>query len=62
VVFAVPVAPRQSLSRLRAEADEVIVLETPEPFFAVGEWYRDFGQTTDDEVVVALARSAESVA
>jgi len=62
VVFAVPVAPRQSLSRLQAEADEVIVLETPEPFFAVGEWYRDFGQTTDDEVVVALARSAESVA
>jgi predicted phosphoribosyltransferase len=37
----------------------VVVLEIPEPFFAVGEWYRDFSQTTDDEVVAALARSAE---
>jgi predicted phosphoribosyltransferase len=46
---------------LGAEADEVVALETPEPFFAVGEWYRDFEQTTDDEVVAALARSAESV-
>ena len=61
VVFAVPVAPPQSLPRLQAEADEVIALETPEPFFAVGEWYRDFAQTTDDEVVAALARSAESI-
>ena len=61
VVLAVPVAPPQSLARLGAEADEVVALETPEPFFAVGEWYRDFEQTTDDEVVAALARSAESV-
>jgi predicted phosphoribosyltransferase len=62
VVLAVPVAPPQSLDRLRHEADEVVVLETPEPFFAVGEWYRDFGQTTDDEVVAALARAAEPAA
>ena len=61
VVLAVPVAPPQSLPRLGAEADEVVALETPQPFFAVGEWYRDFEQTTDDEVVAALARSAESV-
>jgi predicted phosphoribosyltransferase len=59
VVLAVPVAPSQALERLGDEADEVVVLETPEPFFAVGEWYRDFGQTTDDEVVAALARAAE---
>jgi predicted phosphoribosyltransferase len=59
VVLAVPVAPSQALERLGHEADEVVVLETPEPFFAVGEWYRDFGQTTDDEVVAALARAAE---
>ena len=58
VVLAVPVAPPQSLERLRAEADEVVVLETPQPFLAVGEWYRDFDQTTDDQVVSALARSA----
>jgi predicted phosphoribosyltransferase len=62
VVLAVPVAPPQSLRRLQAEADEVVALETPEPFFAVGEWYRDFGQTTDDEVVAALARAAEFAA
>lgn len=58
VVLAVPVAPPQSLDRLRAEADDVVVLETPSPFFAVGEWYRDFDQTSDRQVVDALARSA----
>ena len=58
VVLAVPVAPPQSLERLAAEADELVVLETPSPFFAVGEWYRDFDQTTDRQVVDALARSA----
>jgi len=62
VVLAVPVAPPQTIARLRTEADEVVALETPEPFFAVGEWYRDFEQTTDAEVVAALARSAEPVA
>jgi putative phosphoribosyl transferase len=60
VVLAVPVAPPQSLERLRAEADGVVVLETPQPFLAVGEWYRDFDQTTDEQVVSALARSAGS--
>jgi predicted phosphoribosyltransferase len=60
VVLAVPVAPPQTMRRLRAEADEVVVLETPEPFFAVGEWYLDFAQTSDEEVVAALTRSAES--
>ena len=60
VVLAVPVAPPQSLERLRADADEVVVLETPQPFLAVGEWYRDFDQTTDEQVVSALARSAGS--
>ena len=60
VVLAVPVAAPQSLERLRAEADEVVVLETPQPFLAVGEWYRDFDQTTDEQVVSALARSAGS--
>ena len=57
VVLAVPVAPPQTIERLRAEADEVVALETPQPFLAVGEWYRDFDQTTDEQVVWALARS-----
>ncbi len=58
VVLAVPVAPPQTMERLRHEADEVVALATPEPFFAVGEWYRTFGQTSDEEVVGALARAA----
>ena len=60
VILAVPVAPIASLERLRAEASEVVVLATPDPFFAVGEWYRNFEQTSDSEVVAALARSAGS--
>jgi putative phosphoribosyl transferase len=54
VVLAIPVAPAEALARLSKEADEVICLETPEPFFAVGQWYRRFDQTSDDEVVRLL--------
>jgi putative phosphoribosyl transferase len=54
VVLAVPVGPREGLRRLSEDADDVVVLETPEPFFAVGQWYRDFPQTSDDEVVSLL--------
>lgn len=60
VVLAVPVAPGASIGRLEQEADRVVVLSAPEPFFAVGEWYRRFDQTTDEEVVAALARAAGS--
>jgi putative phosphoribosyl transferase len=56
VVLAVPVAPGAALQRLREEADEVVVLAAPEPFFAVGEWYRRFDQVSDEEVVAALAK------
>ncbi len=57
VVLAVPVAPVPSLIRLRDEADRIVVLATPEPFLAVGEWYRRFAQTSDDEVIASLARA-----
>ena len=60
VILAVPVAPAAAMARLAREADEVVVLGTPEPFFAVGEWYRRFEQTSDEEVVAALARAAGS--
>ncbi len=60
VVLAVPVAPGHSMDRLRDEADEVVVLSAPDPFSAVGEWYRSFRQTSDREVIDALARSARS--
>ena len=62
VVLAVPVAPLPSLVALRDEADELVVLATPEPFMAVGEWYDVFDQTSDDEVVEALARMRRRVA
>lgn len=57
VVLAVPVAPPGWTSRFEADADELIALETPEPFFAVGQFYEDFSQTTDDEVVAYLERA-----
>lgn len=54
VVVAVPVAPSETVERLRAMADAVVCVATPEPFEAVGCWYRDFPQTTDDEVRALL--------
>src|SRR5215213_5984229 len=50
VVVAVPAAARQTRDDLAREVDEVVCLLTPEPFFAVGMWYRDFSETTDDDV------------
>lgn len=58
VVLAVPVAPPDWLDRLHGEADRLIALETPEPFFAVGQWYENFRQTTDDEVIAHLQEAA----
>ena len=55
VVLAFPVAPPQAVERLSREADEVVVLSTPEPFFAVGQWYLDFDQVDDEEVVAILS-------
>lgn len=54
LVLAVPVAPPSSIERLRSETDRVVALQTPEPFYAVGEWYRNFDQTSDEEVVRLL--------
>jgi putative phosphoribosyl transferase len=62
VVLAVPVAPRQSLLALEEVADEVCCLASPEPFRAVGQWYEDFTQTTDAEVISLLARSRSPAA
>ena len=57
VVIATPVAPPSSIARLSDVADEVITLETPEDFFAIGEWYRDFSPASDDEVRQLLAEA-----
>lgn len=58
LVLAVPVAAAQTCELLRADADELVCASTPEPFVAVGAWYDDFSQTTDDEVRALLARSS----
>lgn len=58
VVVAVPVAPPDALEALRADADEVVSVLAPEPFFAVGPFYRDFAQTEDAEVLALLERAA----
>jgi putative phosphoribosyl transferase len=54
IVLAVPVGSPRSLGRLRPEVDDVVVLHAPESFRAVGSFYRDFGQTSDDEVAAIL--------
>jgi putative phosphoribosyl transferase len=58
VLLAVPVAPPGSIAKLATAADEVVCLASPEPFFAVGQWYWDFEQTSDDEVVDLLGKAA----
>lgn len=50
IVVAVPTASLDTCEALRRKADDVVCAMTPEPFFAVGHWYEDFTQTTDDEV------------
>jgi putative phosphoribosyl transferase len=54
VVLAAPVAPVESVLELQSSADEVVVLSSPVAFFAIGQFYRDFGQTTDEEVIRLL--------
>lgn len=54
VIVAVPVGAPDTCDELRALADEVICARTPEPFSAVGQWYLDFRQTTDEEVKALL--------
>jgi predicted phosphoribosyltransferase len=57
IVVAAPVAAPETCDVLKSEADDVVCAVTPEPFHAVGLWYDDFSQTTDEEVRDLLARS-----
>jgi putative phosphoribosyl transferase len=59
IVVAVPVAAPETCDVLKSEADDVVCAVTPEPFYAVGLWYDDFSQTTDEEVRDLLARSVQ---
>ncbi len=62
LILAVPVAPAEALALAGRDADETICLATPEDFVAVGQYYSDFTQTTDAEVVSLLARSSADTA
>lgn len=61
VVVAVPVGAPETCAELAALADEVVCARTPKPFSAVGLWYRDFSQTTDEEVQTLLRDHAQHV-
>jgi putative phosphoribosyl transferase len=55
IVVAVPTAPVSTCEELRPEVDELVCARTPQPFYAVGIWYENFNQTTDEEVRRLLA-------
>jgi len=61
IVVAVPVAAEQTCDAFRQEVDDVICAITPEPFHAVGIWYEDFSQTSDEEVRELLARASQKL-
>jgi predicted phosphoribosyltransferase len=60
IIVAVPIASPETCEALRVEVDDVLCAVTPTPFYAVGFWYEDFSQTTDEEVRDLLARSLEA--
>lgn len=61
IVVAVPVAAPETCREFENEVDEVVCATTPEPFYAVGAWYEDFSQTTDEEVKAFLEKAANSL-
>src|SRR5467141_1683956 len=62
IVVAVPIAAPSTCRELSAEADEIVCAATPEPFVAVGRWYANFEQTTDEEVRAFLEAAAREQA
>ncbi|MBI2876198.1 MAG: phosphoribosyltransferase [Candidatus Tectomicrobia bacterium] len=61
IVVAVPTAAHETCEEFRSEVDEIVCAITPEPFYAVGLWYEDFSQITDEEVRDLLERAASEV-
>jgi predicted phosphoribosyltransferase len=61
IVLAVPVAPLSTMRELEDDADHVVCLQTPHPFYAIGQFYRDFPQTSDEEVIRLLQRNREEI-
>ncbi len=61
LILAVPVASVDACNKLREKVDRLVTIATPEPFGAVGAWYEDFGQTTDEEVINILSKARHAV-
>lgn len=59
ITLAVPVAPPETLRALKQEVDRIVCLDQPASFFAVGQFYHQFNQTSDDEVIALLQRCAD---
>jgi putative phosphoribosyl transferase len=59
LILAVPVAPSDTIAKLQSEADEIVTLSLPKLFFAVGQFYNNFDQVTDEEVIAALHEKAD---
>tara|TARA_R100000322_G_scaffold133618_1_gene89621 strand:+ start:1619 stop:2329 length:711 start_codon:yes stop_codon:yes gene_type:complete len=57
ITLAVPLAPASTLAEMKTDVDDIVCPATPEPFRAIGCWYRDFGQTTDKEVQDLLSQA-----
>jgi putative phosphoribosyl transferase len=62
LVIAVPVAPESTCRRMKAEVDDLVCLYSPESFFAIGQFYSDFSQTSDAEVAELLRGASQGVA
>lgn len=60
LVVAAPTAAADTYQTIAREVDQIVCLATPEPYYAVGNWYRNFDQTTDSEVCTLLQRAADA--
>lgn len=61
ITLAVPVAPPSTLRQLKSKVDRIVCLSAPEPFFAIGQFYMDFTQTADEEVIRLLEANKEEI-
>ena len=61
VVIAVPVGPASTIQELKKDADNVVCLHTPEPFYSIGQFYEDFTQTSDEEVAELLKHNRQAL-
>jgi putative phosphoribosyl transferase len=57
ITVAIPVGPPETILSLKKDADQIVCLAKPEPFYAIGEFYENFDQTTDQEVMELLKQN-----